>query len=207
MHGSGSNILNPEEAMGKILMWMPPIMWGDKKPMEWGDREEWNPTDFSRISHPLKMTGIFQFEHWTTGPHLWVGIRKPLLSEVQWGSPASISQLQCTVQSSLSCSRYPAGYLDGTAALWRRLAVSEARFRVYNIGPSLQRLRIFQKVPLQSMTAWEILSQSLFRFPGRAGSPLFPSLLLPLTMDHKLSKVSKVLIYSVVSDSLQPHGQ
>lgn len=65
--------------MGKILMRMPPIMWGDKKPMEWGDREEWNPTDFSRISPPLKMTGIFQFEHWTTGPHLRVGIRKPLL--------------------------------------------------------------------------------------------------------------------------------
>lgn len=57
-HGSGSNLLNPEEVMWQNLMRMPPIMWGDKKPFEAGDREEWNPTDF-RISPPLKMTGIF----------------------------------------------------------------------------------------------------------------------------------------------------
>ena len=193
--------------MSRILRRMPPIMWGDTKPMEWGDREEWNPTDFSRISPPLKMTGIFQFEHWTTGPHLRVGIRKPLLNEVQWGSPAFISQLQRAVRSSPTCSRYPAGSLDRDTALWRRLAISEARFRVYSTGPIPQRLRIFQEVPQRSMTAWEILSQSLFHFPGRTGSPLSPSLLLPLTMDHKLSKVSQVLICSVVSDSLQPHGQ
>lgn len=33
---------------------MPPVMWDGMKPVEWGDKEEWNPTDFSKIYTTLK---------------------------------------------------------------------------------------------------------------------------------------------------------